>query len=97
MVLKGEDDTALLCLGQTFLYAVDAPFETVVESVALEDGFLAAQFHEVVEVARRASAARVEPDAGDAHLVGQLDAFLGMFDVLLAGFGRRLHEVLVDG
>src|SRR5437867_1572779 len=96
MVFERQDDAAFVALGQTFLDAIDAPLEAVVFGVTGQDRLFTAGLHEFVEGLNRVPAARVEANAGNAQLVGNLNALLRVFDLLLTKLGARVDEVLVN-
>lgn len=51
----------------------------------------------MIEVFRRTPAARIQSNAGDAHLKSQLDALLGVLNVAFAGSCIWRDKVLVNG
>ena len=96
VVLEGEVNPALLGLGQALLDRIDAPLESFVHGMPGQNRFLSPQFHEVIEVTGRAPASGVQTDGGDAHLVSEPDAFLGVLDIFFAGCGIGRDEVLMN-
>ncbi len=97
MVFEGEVHSAFLSLGEALLDAVDAPAETIVLGIALQDRFLATQFHQARKALHRTPTSGVQAYAGNTHLVSQLDALLCVLHIALTGLGIRGNEVLVDG
>ena len=96
VVLQRKHHAALGGLGQAFLDRVDAPLESLVQRVARQQRFLAAQLHQLVERLHRAPTAGVESDARDAHAVSQVDALLRVLDVFIAHGGIGIDEILMD-
>src|SRR5207302_2735770 len=94
MIFQREDHAAFLRFGQATVNAVDTPLESFLLSVAGDDRLEAAIRHERIEI-HRVPAAGVDANARDAELIGDLEAFLRVFDVLTYGFGFRTDKVLM--
>src|SRR5581483_1714646 len=97
VVFQRQDDAALLRFRQALLDAVNAPAERIVIAIAGQGRLDAAQLHQPVEGLDGSPAARIEPYAGNAHLVRKFDTVEGMGDVLLADVRVRGDEVLMNG
>ena len=97
VVFQSEHHAAFLGFGEAALDAFDAPLEALFLRVAGQDRLDAAVLHQLVEVLRGAPAAGVDADARAAEFVSDLDALLGVLDVLGEFLGLRLHEALVRG
>src|ERR1043165_6762566 len=97
MIFQSEDDTALLSFGDAFLNALDAPFEAIIFSMAWKDWFNAEGFHEIVEIFDRVPTAGIESNTWHSEFISNLDAFVGVIDLLLAFRNIGVDEVLMDG
>src|SRR5213075_1805794 len=87
--------TAFLGFGQTPLNAVQTPLKTFFFGVAGQDRFDAAVGHEGVEI-DRVPASGVDPNAGDAELIGDLNALLRVLDIFTDNFRFRADKILVS-
>ena len=96
MILEGHDHPALFCFGDAFFNAFDAPFEAIVLGAAGQNWLDAARLHEVIEILDCVPASRIQPNAGHAQFIGNLEALMGVLDLALP-FGRiLLYEILMD-
>ena len=96
VVFQRHDDAGLLGVRNAFFDGIDAPLEGIVVCVALQGRFRAFGLHQVIEGFDRSPAARVETHAGNPHLGTQVDAVLGVIDVLVAHGWIGIDKILVN-
>ncbi len=96
MILKSEHDAAFGGLVDAFPDGIDAPIQAVFLGVSREHRFFAAGGHEIVEGGDGIPTPGIEADAGDTEFVSDLDAFVGVIDLLGAVFGFGIDEVLMN-
>src|SRR5262245_13192578 len=97
MILKGKHYTCFLGFWQTFANRFDTPFHRVVIGVALQRRFISLDLHELIERLYSFPAAGVETDRRYTELSGDVDASLGVLDVLATLCLVREDKILMNG
>ncbi len=97
MVFQVEHDAALLGLGDALANAIDTHLERVIKGVARNRRLNPTRLHQRVKRFNRIPAAAVQPNGGNPHRIGQLDAMLRMLHISFEHLFVGIDEALVNG